>query len=82
MNDYKVDLERLKNLNNATGIYIRAHTGQKWESVDIATLDAESLNRWLRSKPDLAVNVVLCILGHPQPHIHVSQAHRVGDTSK
>ena len=51
-----------------TGIYIRALTPNgKWESVDIAYLDAESMRLWLRSRGgenEWAENVVGILLGY------------------
>jgi hypothetical protein len=55
-----------------TGVYVRAidHNG-KWASVDVATLDEDSLLRWLRSRDGdnmLAENMVGILLGHGQLH--------------
>lgn len=50
-----------------TGIYVRAvNTAGKWDSVDIAHLDRESLDAWLRSRGiDWPVWVAMFLLGHP-----------------
>lgn len=50
-----------------TGIYVRAQRNKKWESVDIAELDAPSLLAWLRSRGGhnpLAEDVVGILFGH------------------
>ena len=49
---------------DGTGIYLRAKRGDKWDSVDIAELDADSLRRWLMRDQTTAVNVVGILLGH------------------
>lgn len=47
-----------------TGYVVRACRGASWVSADIAELDALSLLTWLRSRPDVAVNVLGAMLGH------------------
>lgn len=55
---------------DATGIYVRAQrTDGRWDSADIAELDADSLLTWLRSRGGdnpRAEQVVLILLGHPR----------------
>lgn len=52
----------------STGIFVRAQNSDgKWDSVDIACLDAKSLLEWLRSRGGnnpWAENVVGILLGH------------------
>lgn len=53
--------------DQGTGIYIRAKKDGKWDSVDIAELDHESLLTLLRSKDkEWVVGVVEIILGYRQ----------------
>jgi hypothetical protein len=61
-----VDPERLS--LPETGIPVRAvkPDGVGWVSADIAHLKKESLLDWLRSRPNLAENTVLVLLGHPR----------------
>ena len=61
-----VDPARLDQWNEVTGIYVRAcHPGTgKFGDYDIATLDTESLKRWLQSGPRVAVNTILVIFQH------------------
>jgi hypothetical protein len=50
-----------------TGIYVRATSSGAWDSIDIAHLDEDSLNRWLTSRGGSnpwAESVVRRILGH------------------
>jgi hypothetical protein len=49
-----------------TGIPVRAvkPEGVGWISADIGHLKKESLLDWLRSRPNLAENTVLVLLGH------------------
>ncbi|HXN32102.1 MAG TPA: hypothetical protein VN894_09575 [Polyangiaceae bacterium] len=49
-----------------TGIPVRAvgADGVGWVSADIAHLKKESLIDWLRSRPNLAENTLLALLGH------------------
>lgn len=50
-----------------TGIVVRAHDANgRWAPVDIAHLDAASLEEWLDSDQNLARNVVMFLLGHPR----------------
>jgi hypothetical protein len=54
----------------STGVFVRAQHpagSQRWESVDIADLDADSLHQWLRSRGgenSWAESVVAIMLGH------------------
>ena len=72
----QANAERLAAGEPETGIFVRAQVpGGKWDSVDIAQLDAESLLEWLRSRDgdnSLAENVVGILLGHG--HLHLSPA--------
>lgn len=55
----------------ATGIYVRAKSGEKFESVDIGELDKRSLLEWLRSRGGenrWAEDTVGILLGHG--HLH------------
>jgi len=62
----------MDDLENGTGIYIRAEIDGKWESVDIADprLPEDQLVRWLRGgtapERELAVRVCLILLGRDQ----------------
>ena len=60
------DRERLADI---TGIYVRAqNTEGRWISADIAQLDTDSLNEWLRSRGgenEWAESVVRILQGHP-----------------
>ncbi len=51
-----------------TGIYVRAKDADgRWQSVDIATLDLESLRAWLRSRGgenEWAESTACMLLGH------------------
>ena len=52
-----------------TGIPVRAlNANGSWDAVDIAHLDRESLDAWLRSREtiDWPVDVVMILLGHPR----------------
>jgi hypothetical protein len=49
-----------------TGIYVRAKRDGRWQVVDIAHLTRESLEAWIDSRPNIARNVVLHLLGHPR----------------
>jgi hypothetical protein len=64
----KVDKDRIGGFGN-TGIYVRAKNRMdKWDSVDIADLDRDSLHTWLKSRGGdnlWAENVVMILLGHP-----------------
>ena len=63
-----VDADRLGEMD--TGIYVRAKHGDKWDSFDIAALDAPSLLKWLRSRGGenkWAENCVGILLGHTDP---------------
>ena len=56
-----------ENLREATGIYVRAKCDGRWGSFDIATLEKESLHKWLRSRGGenpWAEDVVGVLLGH------------------
>jgi len=66
-----IDPERNKEKEKwgGTGIYVRAFNGpdNKWDSVDIALLTKDSLQRWLKSRGgdnSWAENVVGILLGH------------------
>jgi hypothetical protein len=62
-----VDSSRTDGAIMPTGILVRARAAGCWASVDIATLDRDSLLRWLRSRGGenlLAENCVLLLLGH------------------
>jgi hypothetical protein len=59
------DPSRLSSHHRSTGIYVRAYIKGKIESVDIATLTTESLERWLRGNDELlAMRCVMLFLGH------------------
>lgn len=62
---YRVDPTRLD--HPPTGIYVRATDGEAWDSHDVATLDRDSLARWLRQGEGLADRCLLLLLGHEQP---------------
>lgn len=67
----KVDATRLPENNGigiGTGIYVRAKLHDMWGNYDIAYLDTESLDRWLRSRDsiELPINVVKVLLSHEQ----------------
>lgn len=66
MADLRVDPAR-RDLDETTGIYIRALDEGRWVSIDIATLDRESLDAWLREREDIEwpISVVMLLLGHP-----------------
>lgn len=54
---------------DATGIYVRAMTPDKTiRNADIAELDTESLDAWLRSRDSIEwpISVVKLIMGHRQ----------------
>lgn len=52
---------------NATGIYVRAKRDGKWDSVDIAELDRESLDYLLKEHGLIWTSgVVAILLNHPQ----------------
>lgn len=58
-----------------TGIYVRALNGDKWESVDLAQLDRDSLLIFLRSRGGenpWAEDVVGILLGHGHLHARPS----------
>lgn len=62
-----VDPKRPEDVWGGTGIYVRAKDGERWVDADIACLDLESLNTWLRSRGgenDWAESVVRHLLGH------------------
>lgn len=65
--DLHVDPRRL-DVEDETGIYVRAELGGNYGSFDIATLDAASLLRFCHrlDKDGLAIMVAL-LLGHPDP---------------
>ena len=59
----------VEELEDATGIYVRARFSDgTFGNVDIAQLDAESLDHWLRSRDSIEwpVSVVKILLGHRQ----------------
>lgn len=50
-----------------TGIYVRAKTSDDWDSVDIASLDRDSLARFLNSRDAgnlWAVNCLMTLFNH------------------
>jgi hypothetical protein len=54
-------------LANATGIYVRALDGQRWESLDIAQLDRASLIQFIESRGPVtpwARDIILIMLAH------------------
>lgn len=54
---------------DATGIYVRAHMPDgAVDNADIAELDADSLDAWLRARDSIEwpISVVKLIMGHPQ----------------
>lgn len=56
-----------------TGILVRAKLGETWVNADIAVLDTDSLNRFLRSRGGenaWAEGVVRIMLGHPPISTH------------
>lgn len=62
---YRADSDRLA--LGPTGIYVRALLDGHYESVDIAHLERESLQAWLRSRGgenSWAETVVMLLLGH------------------
>lgn len=63
--------------DSATGIYVRAmNAAGKWESVDMARLDRESLIQWMRSRGGdnkLAESLVLLLLDHEPLNEDVNQ---------
>ena len=62
--NYKTDPDRPH--HGTTGIYVRAiGTDGQWGNYDIAELDRESLDSWLRSRDsiDWPINVVMILLG-------------------
>ena len=67
---FLVTEERLRKIEAegiSTGIYVRAQFNGKWDSYDIAALEANSLLAWLRSRGGhnpWAENCVLLMLGH------------------
>lgn len=66
MDDLTVDPNRL-DIEESTGIYVRAKNGDEWDSFDILQLDKPSLKAWLRSRGgenEWAESVVLLLLGH------------------
>ncbi len=66
----QVDPNRLEH-KDATGIPVRAQLEGKWGSHDIATLTAESLLGWLRSRGGnnpLAEDIIGVLLGHGRLH--------------
>jgi len=61
-----VDPERLI-ANIKTGIYVRAKSGDKWVTTDVANITSRSLLVWLRSRGgrnDWAEDCVGILLGH------------------
>lgn len=50
----------------ATGVFVRAKLGSRYESVDVVTLDRESFLRWLQSRPAFAEQMCLILLEHPR----------------
>lgn len=63
-----------------TGIYVRAlNPEERWVSADIAHLNRDGLDEWLRSRDSIEwpINVVKAILGHPQ----AESGHSGGDDS-
>lgn len=70
---YRIDPDRED--YDGTGIYVRAVAGDgTWHSTDIATLDRDSVSRWLRSRGGMNVfaeSVVLALLGHREPSVPV-----------
>lgn len=70
----KIDAKRalLGDEANVTGIFVRAqHEDGRWENVDIAALDKQSLLAWLKSRGGdnkWAEDVVGILLGHG--HLH------------
>lgn len=59
----------VEELEDATGIYVRARfTDGTFGTVDIAQLDVESLDHWLRSRDniDWPISVVKMVFGHRQ----------------
>ena len=69
----RVDLSRdydVRVKNGKTGIYVRAIKDGRPGSYDIATLDRDSLFRWLRSRGGAnpwAENIVAALLGQAPP---------------
>jgi hypothetical protein len=65
---FYVDPDRA-HYENATGIHVRAKSGEQWVSVDIACLDKRSLWAFLRARGgnnQWAEDVVAIMLGHGQ----------------
>lgn len=64
---YRVDASR-RGMYGTTGIFVRAQeVDGSWTSADIADLNRESLDAWLRSRGgenDWAESVVRILLGH------------------
>ena len=78
MKDLTVDPDRTH--LPETGIYVRALNPEgRWDSVDIAYLNRDSLIEWLHSRDstDFPINVVLALLGHEQ----TESGHSGGDDS-
>jgi len=67
--DYLVDPSRLN--EPETGIFIRARLGTQWGSHDLATLDRDSVVRWLTSRDNPAeaarLALLLGIADYPSP---------------
>jgi len=65
---YQIDENRIDEKYEITGIYIRASDPSgKWDSVDIAQLDKQSLHAFLRSRGGenlRAENIVGILLGY------------------
>lgn len=62
-----------------TGIFVRAKVGDKWDSIDIATLDKPSLLSFLKSRGGdnrWAEDVCGIILGHG--HLHEPSKQGLG----
>ncbi len=60
-----IDNKRMNRKCEITSIYVRAkHEDGKWESVDIAQLEASSLVSWLQSGENIAINTVGVLLGY------------------
>ncbi len=51
----------------STGVYVRAQTPEKWETVDIVFLTKESLENWLRKhNKDELIRLVKILLQHEE----------------
>lgn len=79
MTEFEVDPARKDDGDGVSGIYVRAKLDGKWDSYDIATLTAESLLAFLRSrggKNEWAENCVLSMLGHQQIAQEAAESHK------